>query len=136
MMPNATDDSSQTVQVTAKAPKWLLPSLLALAGIGIGAGTTRLSAGGMAEIASAPAAEAAARKVLREVDPPTKAEVRQLAREESAAAVESATKHMREILDREFRATNTSIEVLRGQADTNAQTLRQIEALLRQRPRR
>lgn len=131
-----TADSQQTVQVTAKAPKWVLPALLGLSGVAVGAGTTRLSADGMAEIASAPAAEAAARKVLREVDPPTKAEVRQLAREESAAAVANAEAHLRELLDEKFKSTQQALDSLRSQAADNAQTLRQIDALLRQRTRR
>ena len=137
-MPQVADtaDSEQTVQVIAKGPKWVIPGLLAIAGFGVGAGTTRLSADGMAEIASAPAAEAAARKVLREVDPPTKAEVRQLAREESAAAVANAEAHLRELLDEKFRSTQQALDSLRSQAADNAQTLRQIDALLRQRTRR
>ena len=136
MMPTATDDSSQTVQVTAKAPKWVLPGLLAIAGFGVGAGSTRLSADGMAEIASAPAAEAAARKVLREVDPPTKAEVRQLAREESQIVAAAAQAALQRWLDERFARTDDALATLRAQAADNAQTLRQIDALLRARGKR
>ena len=129
-------DSQQTVQVTAKAPKWVLPALLGLSGVAVGAGTTRLSADGMAEIASAPAAEAAARKVLREVDPPTKAEVRQLAREESQIVAAAAQAALQRWLDERFARTDDALATLRAQAADNAQTLRQIDALLRAKGKR
>lgn len=133
----ATVDSgneSQTVQASLKAPKWLIPALLV--GMVGGGGLTKMASDGTLEVGVPAAAHAAARAAVKEIDAPSRAEVRQMAREESQAAVAAAAAHLRELLDEKFKSTQQALDSLRGQASDNAQTLRQIEALLRQRPRR
>lgn len=129
-------DQTQTVQVTAKAPKWVLPMLVAAGSAIGGAGLTKAASDGTLEVGVPAAAHAAARAAVKEIDAPSRAEVRQMAREESTAAVTAAAAHLRELLDEKFRGQQMALDSLRTQSTDNAQTLRQIEALLRQRPRR
>lgn len=135
------DDQSQAFELSGRAPKWLLAKWAKAVGIMLvgvlgGAGVTKMASEGSLDVGVPAAAHAAASAAVKEIDPPTRSEVQQVARQVSAEVTAAAlAEHQRWLLEKfgrgEDRDAAIAVELSRL-----ATQLQSIDTLLRASPRR